>query len=253
MSYYLIFIFLFLNLALALCAAILARKFFGFLKNLSRNVDDLKTLVWDGPLLQKAVQPSALLPQPGGWAASIDLLMEIVRLIEERRPEKVVELGSGLSTVVIALKLKNLGFGKLISIDHDGKYASVTKSYLAAHGVSDIVEMRIAPLSRRLAPDSEVPWYDTAQLTGIDDIDMLIVDGPPRTISPLARKPTFSFFRPFMRGDWIMVLDDANREGERAIIQEWALAAPELKIVMLPLSKGAALISLARRSSDDLG
>ena len=37
------------------------------------------------------------LPPTRGWAASPDLLVELVRLIDETRPEHVLELGSGVS------------------------------------------------------------------------------------------------------------------------------------------------------------
>lgn len=235
-------------LLFALCAALggnVAIVFYLRKKHrfLYSRLDSLQRTVWDAQALGNLVRPRAPLPQPGGWSASVDLLAEIVRLIETRRPALVVELGSGLSTIVIALKLAELRSGRLVSIDHDETFGVETSRLLQAHGVSELVDLRIAPLitNRKLAPD--VPWYDTSMMTDLNQVDLLIIDGPPMPIDPMVRGPALDFFKRRLSPDACIVLDDAGRHGEREIIENWRSRFPEIVIQELPLEKGAALIS----------
>ncbi|MFM7860460.1 MAG: hypothetical protein ACKO8C_03520, partial [Candidatus Nanopelagicaceae bacterium] len=52
--------------------------------------------------LNSLLELSAPLPATRGWVASPDLLLTISQLVKEHKPKLVVELGSGVSTLVVA-------------------------------------------------------------------------------------------------------------------------------------------------------
>src|SRR5262245_33036140 len=93
------------------------------------------------------LKPSLPLPEMRGWAASPDLLKKITEVILIESPRLVVEASSGASTVVIAYCLKRLGKGKVISLEHDAKFAAITQSNLAFHGLEDVATVLHAPLT----------------------------------------------------------------------------------------------------------
>jgi hypothetical protein len=215
---------------------------------LRARLDKLERLIWDAPNLAAAVRPRSPLPRPGAWATSTDFLVELVQLIETRRPAVVVELGSGLSTVVMALKLAELGCGRLVSIDHDGRFAETTRRCLEANGVATAAEIRVVPLVRQDAAADEPPWYDTRHMQDLVDVDLLVIDGPPMPVDPLVRKPALPFFRSRLAPGATVLLDDAARKGERIILADWRRLFPDLCVENLPLEKGAARITLKQAS-----
>jgi len=64
--------------------------------------------------LYQALSPRRLLPRTRGWAASPDFLLTLYHTIRSRRPELVVEIGSGVSTLVCAYALQQNGSGRLV-------------------------------------------------------------------------------------------------------------------------------------------
>jgi len=168
-----------------------------------------------------------------------DLLGELLRAVAHRRPQRVVELGSGLSTLIIAAALRSNGAGRLISIDADRNYAAITRSELERQGLADWAEVRIAPLTESLLEGETRPWYDTTVLADLSDIDLLLIDGPPTLLRADIRYPALPFFWPRLTAGAIALLDDAARSAERAIAQRWQRQFPDAEFEYLRLEKGA--------------
>lgn len=93
------------------------------------------------------------------WAASPGLLAAAYRCAAGR----VLECGSGLTTLVMATK------AEVTSLEHDPVWAAYTRAMLERYGLSADIQCR--PLKDG--------WYDAAPGAA----DVLVVDGPPRTIS----------------------------------------------------------------------
>ncbi len=80
----------------------------------------------------------------------------------ELRPGLVVECGSGSSSVWLGHVLRRLGHGRYVALEHDERYAEVSRTEVARHGLSDVVEVRHAPLLPVTVDGEEQPWYDPA-------------------------------------------------------------------------------------------
>jgi predicted O-methyltransferase YrrM len=59
------------------------------------------------------------LPPMRGWAISPDFGVLLVAEILRKKPRQVLELGSGVSTLLIAYCLEKIGHGRVVSFDHD--------------------------------------------------------------------------------------------------------------------------------------
>ena len=94
---------------------------------------------------------------------------------------RVVECGSGLSTIVIARRLRELGGGSVHSLEHDPAWAAEGRSRLAGEGLGDLAEVIEAPLAPHPAAAPGCLWYDRAALAALPaaGVELLLVDGPP--------------------------------------------------------------------------
>jgi predicted O-methyltransferase YrrM len=177
----------------------------------------------------------AAIPATRSWAASPDLLLTISEIVKKNRPGLVVELGSGISTLVTAKS----GARKIVSIDNSDAWGAKTVALLKEHKVRG-VDVRIAPL-RPYANGSE--WYDLDAIKDLKKIDLLIVDGPPGSKNPEARYPALQQFKDKLSPSAIVVIDDVNREGERKLAEDFAKALPNHELTILDHEKGTAIIA----------
>jgi predicted O-methyltransferase YrrM len=194
------------------------------------------------------LRPSAPMPPYRPWAASPQLVRQIVTAIFERRPKLVVELGSGTSTLWIAEALRAVGAGRVISVDHEARFARATEDALALRKLGDVATVVHAPLAALPLDDQTWRWYDPrAFLPLIDaDVDLVIVDGPPGKLQARSRYPALSILWKHLAPSALVILDDAARRHERAIARLWTAAHPELTLTELPHGKGIALFERTR-------
>ncbi len=177
----------------------------------------------------------APLPATRSWAASPDLLLTITEIIKKHHPGLVVELGSGVSTLIAS----KAGARKIISIDNSEEFGGKTVAMLKEHKIRG-VDVRIA----RLKPYANgFSWYDTSKIKDLKKIDLLIIDGPPGSKNPEARYPALAEFKDKLSTKAIIVIDDVRRDGERKLAEDFAKALPSHTLVILDHEKGTAIIS----------
>lgn len=180
------------------------------------------------------------MPASRGWAASPDLLLTYVEEILERKPATIVECGSGLSTVWAAYALERCGAGHVVALDHEAEFAEKTRANLAEHGLSQYAEVRHAQLVPIELPSGSWQWYDTSALKDVRKVDVLLVDGPPKTVGEQARYPAIPVLRELLAPGAVVLVDDSARPDEQAILERWVAEWPDLTCEQLPHEKGAA-------------
>jgi predicted O-methyltransferase YrrM len=203
--------------------------------------------------LQSAGPPGALSLPFGGAAIDPDFAVHLVQILNSRRPRLVVELGSGVSTVLCALVLREHGSGRIVSIEHDPVYAQATRERLATFHLEQVAEVRNAPLSEVDVDGRSWRWYDRSVFLDLENIDLLVVDGPPGWLHTQARFPALPVLIDRMSSNAAILLDDAGRQDEKSIIEDWLKRWPNLSRVDLPSEKGTALLvrTSERRHTDN--
>ncbi len=183
------------------------------------------------------------LPGTRDWAASPDFLTELMRHALSAKPRTVVECSSGTSTVVLARCMQMNGGGKVYSLEHDPVYAQQTRDHLARHGLSEFAEVIDAPLKAQSFDGATWTWYATDGLPAALQIDMIAIDGPPKTTGPQARYPAGPALFPKLAQRAAVFLDDADRPDETAILQRWAREFPALAQSKRFCEKGCAVLA----------
>lgn len=190
-------------------------------------------------LERKLALPQAL-PPLRGWAGSPDFLLRIASEIEERKPGAVLECSSGVSTLVVARCLQMNGKGHVFSLEHDPSYATTTRKLLGKYNLSDWATVLDAPLETK---HTETPWYREESIPkDLGPVDMLIIDGPPATVAPLARFPALPRLLSRLSTTSLIVMDDANRDDETEIVNRWLQMFPMLLHRDGYCEKGCALL-----------
>ena len=178
---------------------------------------------------------SAPLPPSRGWAASPDFLLTLAHVTRKVKPRLTVELGSGISTLVLA---KN-GAKKIVSLDHSVEFGTQTKEMLSSHGVRG-VDIRIHELETY---PGGYKWYAKSTYKGLSKIDLLVIDGPPSSTNPDARYPAFEHLISLLSPKATVVLDDVYRDEERKLADAITQALPNHVLTILSHEKGTAVIS----------
>jgi hypothetical protein len=180
--------------------------------------------------LVSLIDARAPLPSMGDWAMQPSALVTMYHLVRRHRPDLVVELGSGSSTVILGHAVQAYG-GRILSVEHDERFAEATRQALDAHGLTDTCSVAVAPLVDVEVEGVTRRWYDPAVFDGLEGIGVLVVDGPPELTGPQARFPAVPWLRDRLAHGAYVVLDDVHREDERRILAAWDARFPELERV----------------------
>lgn len=213
-----------------------------------RSVDDVQQRRHLQALLYlfTALDVQAPLPALTGWAVNPELAATLVALIRRHQPEVVLELGSGASTVIMGYAVEQNGCGRVISLDHNEHYGAATRRTLARHGLQAWADVRHAPLTRIEHGETAWSWYDLDALEENLTIDMVFVDGPPHETGTMARYPALPALYPYLSDEAIVVLDDAYRADERAMLNRWMEDYADFAVEVQAHPNGTAIL---RRSA----
>ena len=182
------------------------------------------TTVELGRRYQQLVQHDRLMPAPDGrWALTSRTLVWLLDHVASGEVSRVLECGSGTSTVWFAAALEHLGDGHVFALESDPAFAEQTRSHLARVGLSHRADVIDAPLLDSSVNGRETrPWYDLSGLPdAATDISLLFVDGPVGALATEVRYPAFPLLAARLAENAVVVLDDTTRPEEANIVEAW--------------------------------
>ncbi|MHB0915198.1 MAG: class I SAM-dependent methyltransferase [Thermoleophilia bacterium] len=184
---------------------------------------------------------------PIHWKGFIDqdFASFLVHKVVANRPVRIVELGSGLTSLLVLKTLKKLGYeGSLHSYDSDAMFLKETENRLLAEGVLDTatVSLRHSPLREVTLNGASYRWYDPDDFVfPFERIDLLLVDGPYGPTCKNARYPAVPVMRKYLKPGSVVILHDTNRPDEAEIVELWQRENPDIAAVYkIDYERGAA-------------
>ncbi|HTR83704.1 MAG TPA: class I SAM-dependent methyltransferase [Reyranella sp.] len=175
----------------------------------------------------------------------------VLQLIAGLGLARVLELGSGLSTLTIAHALQRAGGGRVQSFDDDARWAGQTAASLKREGLDALAEVQVAPLKEIASGGRQSLWYDLPKMDPQARYDLVLVDGPPAWKGdPLARLPALYQLRQHLSEKGVLVLDDAMRGGEREIASRWQRDFPDLHFRMVDIGRGLFVVCVDKAALD---
>lgn len=182
-----------------------------------------------------------------GWAVEEAFVRLLVYKVLTNRPKKIVELGSGLSTLITVKTLAILDYDfSFFSFDSDESFLEETKNLLVAENLAD--DSRINLICSKLKDidvnGGKYSWYNPENFNfDFDQINLLIVDGPVGALCKNARYPAIPILKKYLKTGSVVLLDDAKRDDEKEIMELWKKENSEISSVHLEnTERGAAEI-----------
>jgi hypothetical protein len=173
--------------------------------------------------IRTAIEPGIPLPPFGSPMIEADSGAVIVRHILQHRPGLIVEAGSGSSTVLAASCLKQIGAGKIVSLEHVRPWADSARQNLQSLGLAEYGDVRYAPLERQQCDRLECDWFAADAQRFDRPIDLLLVDGPPSggNAPAQARFPALPLLARYFNDDAWVIVDDAKRRDSCLMLKRW--------------------------------
>jgi predicted O-methyltransferase YrrM len=206
------------------------KRFDSLDRDVSKYRDEILTQVAGVIGVYSILNPSTPYVSFGGWAIGGDCAQRLVTLILSKKPRYIIEAGSGLSTVLAAQAMERLGGeGQVISLEHDSSWLERTRQMLADHGVLNRAQVLFAPLVSLPVGNEAVTWYDFRDLALPKEVELIFIDGPPKATGPLARYPALPLLLEKLSIGGVILMDDAGRPDERAVVERWRVEFPDLE------------------------
>ena len=149
------------------------------------------------------------------WSATLEMLSTAAGLAAKSNQDTIVECGSGISTIILAVAAKSTG-SRLISLESDRKWYERMSRLVGALGIPN-AEVRWAPLVEHHNAD----WYDPQVLDDVTRIELFLCDGPPGDTRG-GRSGCLEGIGPRLAPDARVLIDDTNRAPERDLAERFA-------------------------------
>lgn len=186
--------------------------------------------------------PGDWLDGVGGWSMDVELLDRIAATLSLYASPRVLEMGSGAGTRVLAALVKNRG-GRLATLEHDRAWRDNTTSSLKEAGLAATARVHLCPLVPVETFGIRGRCYDMQRLPDDETFDVVVVDGPPTVTNPLARVPALPAISSRLNPQGFhLFLDDYDRPDERQTLEIWRANAPDLQYDILSFDKDVAVV-----------
>lgn len=196
---------------------------------------------------------AALFPDAelGWWSLGQETLSWLAARVIASKPTRVLEFGSGVSTVVLAKAMRELhpeGRALVVSIEQSMAHAADTNVRLRRADLQTAAHVVVAPLVSLNVQGWDTTCYDIASVVGdlgVQPFDLVVVDGPFGP--PRCRFATLPLTAALLTDSAEVVMDDALRDAELWIAAEWSRMNLVQVAGVLILEKGL-LLGRVRRS-----
>lgn len=155
---------------------------------------------------------------PGRWAVGYQFLYVLYRILDEVGPASILELGLGQSSKMTAQYAMNAEGVRHVIVEHDPSWIATFAANFALTSASTVVQL---DLTETQAPSgSPVHRYaDFAAAVSNAEYDLIIIDGPFGFEQELARVDVLDLIPGSLAEQFVIMVDDAHRRGERALIE----------------------------------
>jgi predicted O-methyltransferase YrrM len=189
------------------------------------------------PAIEAAVTESTLSPPA---------LRVLGALIESKRPQHVIEFGSGLSTRFFLQALHEIPDSHLYSIDDSATYLDQTRAGIPAEDAARVTLVHAPVRPLRFKGRLLLTYSRRALATALPSFaaDLILIDGPPAF--RYGREAVLYAVLPWLGRETTIVLDDAGRGPEQAALRHWQeLWGSACSVELLPdVRKGLAIVTL---------
>lgn len=156
---------------------------------------------------------------PGGYAVGYPFLCMEYRILDEIRPNYILELGLGQSTKLTSSYMQYAkGSDKFhCVVEHDPDYLAFMKRSIDF----DHSHVELIPLAEQVYKDETVTVYgEFKNRIPMHPYDFILIDGPFGSEGKYSRIEILSIVPEMLAKDFVIMMDDHDREGEQNTCRE---------------------------------
>ena len=163
------------------------------------------------------------LEHPGSRALDECSCRFLAAFLRATGARKVLEFGSGFSSLIIAREIGALEDNYLLSIDNSAEDSGEARRNFEISGSQARAEFRVARIGPRLYGTRLLLSYSLPKglLEALGPFDLVLIDSPPH--EHIREGIFYDAFNAVGPGGYI-ILDDANRETEKENVRHWQAA-----------------------------
>lgn len=158
---------------------------------------------------------------PGRWAIGYNTMYVLVRSLNAVKPQNVLELGLGNSTMIISSYFKNvlIDHPMHIVVEHDKKWADF---YKRENGIFNCSELLICELKKTKYKKANNIWcyLDFENRIPKNKYNLILIDGPFGADSKYSRIDILSVVPEILGDSFVIIIDDYERIGEKNMVKE---------------------------------
>lgn len=156
------------------------------------------------------------------WSIGEASFQAITGLISQlQRPQRIVEFGSGPSSIRLAMAFPNCG---ITSIESDRATFEAVRSLIEELDVNNNLEVIYNPLAFQSYGPGQILSYEARSFD--DSVDSVIIDGPPFYTLRGREACLYQIYDNLVVGG-LVILDDYSRVSEAAVVKNWLAVYPE--------------------------
>ena len=148
-----------------------------------------------------------------GFSAKYDYLEEVIKKASTT-PGPILECGSGLTSILLGLIAGRRGV-EIWSLEHIPEWHARLGTILQQHRIQG-VHLCLAPLREY----EGFSWYDPPTATLPNNFSLVVCDGPPGSTLG-GRYGLLPLLSNHLSSGALILLDDANRNGETETLNRW--------------------------------
>ncbi len=171
---------------------------------------------------------------PGRWAVGYQYLYVLYRILNEIHPKNILDLGLGQSSWMIAQYAASMNTVSHIVVEHDPNWISF---FVKDHQLSENTKIIQLDWNYTNYKETIVREYGgfSDTFTG-QKFDLISIDGPLGGDMPIyARIDVLKMLPDILSDDFIILIDDSHRSGERNTILDMKIILKEHDI---PFAEG---------------
>lgn len=165
----------------------------------------------------------------GRWAGSYAFFYVLNRILEDYRPNNIIELGLGESTKFISAFLSKYNKdANHIVIEHDEEWISHFKRNFVLNSKSEIIHLKL--ITRTINQYESLGYDFTEELLGRKN-NLYIIDGPYGSKHFSRYDICFFLENISNEDDFIILFDDFHRQGEKDTVKNIEIILKEKKVI----------------------
>ncbi|MDD7698431.1 MAG: hypothetical protein SPH50_01320 [Methanobrevibacter smithii] len=153
---------------------------------------------------------------PGRWAAGYPFLYILYRVLDEAKPESILELGLGQTTKMITQYVQYYNIKNHFLVEHDTSWINICKQTM---DLSNTKIINLA-LDTKLVDNNPVTIYrDFDKAFDNMRFSLLSIDAPFGS-EYISRIDTLSIIPQCLDDNFVILIDDCERTGEQQLVKE---------------------------------